>query len=166
MRAYRAKRRTVSAPAPAVIPPFPSDPAGELARWSRNVLRVPAGHPQAGQPLELPDYGVAFIRDALAHRESFLCIGSKNAKSAIVAVYLLARLVGPLRTAGYRAGVCSVSREKAGELKAQMESISVASGLEGLEFRRSPAARARTVGNRRRGHLERRQVERPCCRVR
>ena len=71
MRAYRAKRRAVSAPAPAVIPPFPSDPAGELARWSRDVLKVPAGHPRAGQPLELPDYGVSFIRDALTHPGHF-----------------------------------------------------------------------------------------------
>ena len=87
----------------------------------------------------LPDYGLAFIADALTHRESFLCIGRKCAKSAIVAVYLLARLVGPLRTAGYRAGVCSVNREKAGELKMQMEEISLASALGGLVFRRSPA---------------------------
>ena len=47
--------------------------------------------------------------------------------------------MGPLRTAGYRAGVCSVNREKAGELKAQMEAIATASNLEGLAFRRSPA---------------------------
>ena len=139
VRRYRAKRRAAAAPVPAVIPPFPSDPAGELARWSRDVLRVPAGHPRAGEPLALPDYGVAFIQDALTHRESFLCIGRKNAKSAIVATYLLARLVGPLRTPGYRAGVASVNKEKAGELKTQMEQIAVASGLEGLEFRRSPA---------------------------
>ncbi len=85
------------------------------------MLKVPPGHARAGQPFILPVYGVEFIRDALRHRESFLCIGRKNAKSAIVAAYLLARLVGPLRTAGYRAGVCSVNREKAGELKSQME---------------------------------------------
>ena len=103
------------------------------------MLRVPPGHPRAGEPLELPDYGVDFIRDALVHREAFLCIARKCAKSAIVAVYLLARLVGPLRVGGYRAGVCSVNKEKAGELKAQMEQIAAASGLEGLEFRRSPA---------------------------
>ena len=55
MRAYRTKRRGASAPAPAVIPPFPSAPAGELARWSRDVLRLPAGHPEAGEPMILPD---------------------------------------------------------------------------------------------------------------
>ena len=56
-----------------------------------------------------------------------------------MAAYLLARLVGPLRTAGYRAGVCSVNREKAGELKTQMEQIAEASGLDGLVWKRSPA---------------------------
>ena len=139
MRAYRAKRRKAAAGRPVRIRKWPADPALALAKWSRRVLKVPAGHPRSGRPLTLPTYGVAFIRDALTHRESFLCIGRKNAKSAIVAVYLLARLVGPLRTAGYRAGVCSVNREKAGELKMQMEAIAEASGLEGLEFRRSPA---------------------------
>ena len=124
---------------PVEIPTWPSDPAVALAAWSRDVLRVPAGHPRAGEPLTLPDYGLDFIQDALTHRESLLCIGRKNGKSAIVAAYLLARLVGPLRTAGYRAGVCSVSKEKAGELKGQMEAIAAASGLQGLALRRSPA---------------------------
>ncbi len=78
------------------------------------MLKVPSGHPRARDPLALPDYGVEFIRDALTHRESFLCIGRKNAKSAIVAVYLLGQLVGPLRVPGYRAGVCSVNKEKPG----------------------------------------------------
>ena len=62
-----------------------------------------------------------------------------RAKSAIVAVYLLGRLVGPIAVPGYRAGVASVTREKAGELKRQMQEIAVASKLEGLRFLRSPA---------------------------
>ena len=60
-------------------------------------------------------------------------------KSAIVAVYLLGRLVGPLAVPGYRAGVASVSKEKAGELKRQMQEIAEASKLDGLRFLRSPA---------------------------
>ena len=77
------------------------------------------GKHQAGlnQGGDLLTHAFEFVRDALTHREAFLCISRKNAKSAIVAAYLLARLVGPLRTPGYRAGVCSVNREKAGELK-------------------------------------------------
>ena len=117
---------------------WPDDPAGALAEWSAATLVIPPGHPSAGQPLVLPDYGVAFIRDALGSFESLLSIGRKNAKSAIIAVYLLGRLVGPLRTPGYRAGVCSVNREKAAELWRQAEAIAVASELDGVIFRRAP----------------------------
>ena len=116
-----------------------ADEVDKLCAWARRVLRVPAGHPLAGQPMEVPDFGADFLRDALRHRESLLCLGRKNAKSAIVAVYLLGRLVGPIAIDGWRGGVCSVNREKAGELKAQVEAIARASGLVGLEFWRSPA---------------------------
>ena len=137
-RRYRARqreKRTRATPTPTA----PADPAGALADWSRDKLKVPAGHPLAGQPLTLPAYGVDFLRDALSHRESLLCLGRKNAKSAIVAVFLLGRLVGPITMAGWRGGVVSVTKEKAGELKRQMEEIATASGLEGLRFLRSPA---------------------------
>ena len=53
-------------------------------------------------------------------------------------MFLLGRLAGPLRIPGYRGGVTSVSKEKAGELKMQMQAIAEASGLAGVEFRRSP----------------------------
>ena len=58
VRRHRAKRRAASAPVPAVIPPFPSDPSGELARWSRDVLKVPVGHPRAGEPMILPGVSI------------------------------------------------------------------------------------------------------------
>ena len=166
MRTYRQQQRAARTPKPAALPAWPADPAEALARWCLDVLKVPDGHRRAGQPLELPDYGVEFIRDALTHRESLLCIGRKNAKSAIVAVYLLARLVGPLRVAGYRAGVCSVSREKAGELKSQMQAIAEASGLAGLRFLRSPAAGACGERHGKRGRSLRGQVGRPCVGIR
>ena len=93
---------------------WPDDPAGALAAWAAERLVIPPGHPNAGAPLVLPDFAVGFLRDALQSFESLLCIGRKNAKSAAtVAVYLLGRLVGPLRTSGYRAGVCSVNKDKA-----------------------------------------------------
>ena len=116
-RRYRERQRTKRSAAVVVVPPpVPADPIGALAQWSRETLRVPPGHPLSGQPLVLPHYATAFLRDALSARESLLCLGRKNAKSAIVAVFLLARLVGPIRMDGYRAGVASVSKEKAGEL--------------------------------------------------
>ena len=94
----------------------------------------------------IPDYGEKFIRSALAPgtHEALLCLGRKNAKSAIVAVLVLAYLVGPLRRAGWRAGVSSISREKAGELRGQIEAIATASGLKGLRFWRARTAPAIT----------------------
>ena len=142
MRERRAKakaERKAALPKYGKIPPFPADPAAALAKWSRRKLKIPPGHPNAGKPLILPDYIVSFVDDVFKNRESFLCIGRKNAKSAGVAVFLLARLCGPLRIPGYRAGVTSVSKEKAGELKMLMQAIAEASGLTGIQFLRSPA---------------------------
>lgn len=118
-----------------------SDPAAAVALWSRAALRVPAGHPRAGQPMELPPYAVAFLADALQPgcREALLSTGRKNAKSAIAAVLTLAYLAGPLRRPGLRIGTASLTREKAGELLRQCRAIAEASGLPGLDFRRSPA---------------------------
>ena len=139
-RRYRERQRAKRCAAVVSSPaPMPEDPIGALALWSRETLRVPPGHPLAGQPLALPGYGEAFLRDALTARESLLSLGRKNAKSAIVAVFLLGRLVGPIAFNGYRAGVCSVTKEKAGELRRQMLEIVVASDLQGLRFLRSPA---------------------------
>ena len=93
-----------------------------------------------GSRSRFPTTGRHFIADVFGHRETLICLGRKNAKSAIVAAYLLGRLVGPIRFEGYRGGVASLSREKAGELKAQMSGIAAASDLSGdLQFRRSPA---------------------------
>ena len=61
----------------------------------------------------------------------------KNAKSAIVAVLLLAHLAGPLRRLGWRAGCISLNREKAGELKRQCQAIAKASQLRDVRFLRS-----------------------------
>ena len=136
IRIARAKRKAVVLPE---LHPWPDDPAVAVAAWAQEKLVVPAGHPLAGRPLVLPDFGVRFLRDVFEHRESLLCIARKNAKSAIVAVLLLAHLVGPLRRAGWRAGVGSISRGKAHELVLQMEQIADASGLSGLRFYKTPA---------------------------
>ena len=60
MRALRARRRAeADRQAEAELPPFPDDPAGALEEWSRSALKVPPGHPQAGEPMTLPPFGVA-----------------------------------------------------------------------------------------------------------
>ena len=120
------------------IPPLSQTPIADLAKWSRNTLRVPPGHPSAGEPMELPEFGIRFLEDAWNARESGLFVARKNAKSAICAVYLLGRLCGPLRQRGWRGGICSVNKDKAGELKRQMQEIAEASELSGLTFYRSP----------------------------
>ena len=149
MRTHRAKRKAErtgkpleSVQVPLVDPLWPVDPAAAVAEWSRSRLVVPAGHWRADEPMELPGFAVRFLRDALAPgiREALLTCGRKNAKSAIVAVLLLGCLAedGPLRRQGFRAGVASVSREKAGELWAQMEAIALASDLEDIRFGKVP----------------------------
>ena len=91
----------------------------------------------------IPDFGVKFLKDVYnpAILEILFCCGRKNSKSALVAVMLLSHLAddGPLRRRGWRAGVVSITKLKAGELKMQAQAIAEASGLRGLDFRRSPA---------------------------
>ena len=140
----RAARRaaTVQVRQPRSVA-WPSDPAGAVVKWARKRLIVPPGHPDEGQPLVIPEYGAAFLADVYNPDilEALLCMGRKNAKSAIVACMVLAHLAddGPLRRRGWRAGVVSITKGKAGELKLQCEQIAEASGLKGLHFRRSPA---------------------------
>ena len=144
MRRYRDRKR--KSPPVLAFPGNVPDPAGAVSEWARRCLVVPPGHPKAGQPFEVPAYLESFFRDALADdcHEGLICLGRKNAKSAGVAVLLLAYMIGPLRRAGWRAGVCSISREKASELKNQCEAIATASGLKGLRFYRARTAPAIT----------------------
>ena len=146
MRAKRAAAKTAGKTAAKPLPETPSDQATALCQWSRECLKVPPGHPKEGGPLEIPEYGRLFLRDALAEttHEALLCLGRKNAKSAIVAVLVLAYLVGPLRRAGFRAGVASISKEKAGELRGQIEAIAKASGLKRIRFWKARTAPAIT----------------------
>ena len=142
MRSWRARQKARAAPPVELIPKPRSDPGRAIAEWSAACLKIPPGHSNAGKPLILPDYLVAFIEDIFKHRESLLCIARKNAKSSAVATVLLSALRGPTRTDGFRAGVVSVSAEKSRELQQLMEGIASASGLSGLRFLKSPQARA------------------------
>ena len=136
MRAYRARKRATAAPA-LIVPDPPADPVGALASWAAEKLIVPPGHPLAGQPMALPDFAEAFLADGWTAHESALCVARKNAKSAVCAVLALGFLCGPLRSAGWRGAVCSVNKEKAGELRRQVAAIAEASNLD-VTIRRSP----------------------------
>ena len=137
-RRYRARQREAKRSAQVLAFPVPADPVGELVTWSREVLRVPVGHPLAGRPMELPPFAVDFLRAGWIAHESALAIARKSAKSAVCAVLALGHLVGPLRQPGWRGAVASVSKEKAAELRGQIEAIALASGLDGLRFVRAP----------------------------
>lgn len=127
--------------APAIIAPAiiaPADPVAELAAWARARLVVPPGHPAAGQPMELPAFAEAFLRDGWEAHESALSVARKNAKSAICAILALWCLAGPHALPGWRGAIASVTKEKAAELRAQVAAIAEASGLAGVRVRRSP----------------------------
>ena len=121
----------------------PANPADDLAEWCKRRLKVPAGHALAGQPLELPKFALDFLRDALQPdcNSAYLLVGRKNSKSSSLAAFILAHLAdgGPLRKAGFRAAVVSITKPKAAELKQQCQDIAEVSALRGLTFKRSPA---------------------------
>ncbi len=119
--------------------PAPDDPVGALATWAATSLKVPPGHPAAGEPMALPDFAVDFLEAVWTAHESALTMGRKNAKSAICAVLALGYLVGPLRMPGWRGAIASVSKEKAAELRNQVEAIVEASRLDReVRIRRAP----------------------------
>ena len=143
MRSKRAaaKAQEIAAGAQKNLLDFPADPASAIAQWSKEHLLIPPSHPLEGRALELPDFGIRFLKDVFTHRETVLLVARKNGKSSIIAVLLLAYLAenGPLRCPGFRAGVVSVTKEKAAELKKLMQAICLASNLQGIRFWRSPA---------------------------
>ena len=119
------------------IAPAPDDPAGELAAWAAATLKVPPGHPAAGEPMALPGFALDFLRAGWSAHESALSVARKNAKSAVCAVLALGYLAGPLRVPGWRGAIASVSKEKAAELRGQVAAIAEASGLD-IRIRRAP----------------------------
>ena len=142
MARRRAERKAAKAAPVEVLPSWPDNPGNAVAVWSSECLKVPPGHPNAGQRLVLPPYLVTFLRDVFRHRESLLCLARKNSKSTAAAVLLLSALRGPTRADGFRAGVVSTSSEKSRELQKLMVGIAAASNLTGIRFLKSPQARA------------------------
>ena len=126
-RAYR-ERRKLAAAASRKRPERRGAGVDALTAWAVRRLKVPPGHKlREGRPFRLMPWQVDFLRDALRMPETLLTCGRKNGKSALVAVLLLGHVIGPLRRPGFRAGVLSVSRLKAGELLQQIEAIATAS---------------------------------------
>ena len=134
-RAGRAHQLDARPPVVAVVDH--ADPVGVLARWAREKLTVPPGHPLSGRPMELADFAVEWLAASWGAHESALSTARKNAKSAIAAVLALGYLVAPLRRPGWRGAIASISKEKAGELRRQVREIAEASKLD-IRIRRSP----------------------------
>ena len=142
VRAYRARKAAervhqIGGGPVAISTVDHEDPVGALAEWSRHTLRVPPGHPRAGDPMVLPPFAVAWLRASWDAHESALSTARKNAKSAIAAVVCLGYLCGPLRRPGWRGAIASLDKGKAGELRRQCKEIAEASGLD-VKIRRSP----------------------------
>ena len=136
-RAYRARVKARNAKPPPRRPKV-AQSVSALVAWVREALVVPSGHPREGKRWSLPRWQTDVLRDCLTAHETALVIARKNGKSALAAILVLAHLAGPLRRPGWRGGVLSVNRAKAGELLDQCEQIALASRLDGLTFRRSP----------------------------
>ena len=145
MKDWHARKRELDNPSvPAVPMPDPvqvEDEAGAFAEFCRDRLIVPAGHRLSGKAMVLLPFVEDFLRDF--HQpgitEGALFCGRKNSKTASIAAYLIFKLIGPTREAGFRAAVVSISKLKAGELKRSMEEICEASGITEITFYRSPA---------------------------
>ena len=137
-RRHREKLRGAKAAAAVTIPPNPDDPVSALATWAATVLKVPPGHPLAGQPMALPPFTERFLREGWDAHESAQSMARKNGKTGTCAVLALGFLCGPLRVLGWRGAIASVTKEKAAELRNQVAAIAEASGLAEINVRRSP----------------------------
>jgi len=129
--AHRARQRAAKAKAKAAADYWPPvcpanrSRAAAVARWAAAELRVPGGHPNAGQPFRLAGFQMDLLRAIYApgNKRVGLSIARKNAKSATIAIVLLAALCGPTRGRDWRAIVCSLTAALAKELQAQMAAI-------------------------------------------
>lgn len=142
-RAEERKARDAAANAGLNLPEIPKSPSAQveaIARWSRDTLKIPAGHPQAGRPLILQDFQLRFLEGALSHRESAMILGRKNGKSQLCAIWALAYLTegSPLLSAGFRIGVVSLTLKHSKELIDLAKKLIVSSRLDGLSCRLTP----------------------------
>ena len=138
MRDYRRRKKADRVVVTEPIYSLPDDPVTALAAWAKETLVVPPGHPLAGRPMVLHAFAEDFLRAGWDAQESALSVARKNSKSAICAVLALGHLCGPLRTAGWRGAVASVSKEKASELRNQVAAIAEASRLSEIIIRQAP----------------------------
>ena len=156
-RRYRERRRkerealaakvTPLPPPPAKPKPKPklwvatgADPGDVIGDWAEASLVVPTG-PLRGQPFAVPAWEREWLTAALAPGigEAGLSIARKNGKSGLIALACMAHMVGPFQRAHWRGVVASLTGELAKELRHAIEGTALASELDGLDVRLSPA---------------------------
>ena len=132
-------RGAFALPDPLPLPPPPEDAVGAFVQWSESILRVPTG-PLVSRPFAIPDWQEMFLRAATEDSimEAGLSVARKNGKSGLIAAWLLAHVGGPLMRKGWRAVVVSLTGNLAKELKDAMEATAIASGIEGVQFLKTP----------------------------
>ncbi len=88
----------------------------KVCRFAKEHLKIPEGK-DVGQPLILDDYQVAFVLavfDSPVHiRKAILSIARRNGKTFVVAVILLAYIVGPLAVQNSVCASSAMSRDQA-----------------------------------------------------
>ena len=81
-RKRRQRAREKAARGKAVVLAFPGpspvDPVGDLAAWAAATLKVPPGHPLAGQAMALPGFAEDFLRAGWNSHESALVNGQEE----------------------------------------------------------------------------------------
>ena len=117
------------------LPPVYTGPkgAGEikaLAQWAESSLVIPSGL-RSGKPFKLPTWQQRFFRAAWKSGviESGFSCGRKNGKTGMIAVLVLAHLVGPLRKFDWRGLVAGASKHLTSELGDAIRLTAQASGL-------------------------------------
>ena len=139
----RRRRLKLASKSAEELPPIPATPELQVeavAKWSRDVLKIPAGHPNVGKPVILQDFQLQFLQGALSHREAVLSIARKNSKTSLVAILALSYLAegAPLQSAGFRIGTVSVTLKLSKELVDLAKRLILSSKLDGLTTKLTP----------------------------
>lgn len=142
---HRATQRSVrnAMPREQLAPPPPLPTGAEAAeiivKWAADKLVIPSG-PLTGQPFILQGWQQEWLAGALADgiQEAGLSVARKNGKTGLVAVAVLAHLVGPLHRPGWTAVCISYDSDLALELRAAAVQTAEASRLYGWRLEKSP----------------------------
>jgi phage terminase large subunit-like protein len=108
----------------------PKTKGERVIAFAHHFLKVPEGM-SVGQPLRLDEFQIFFLLALLDNphgtRDAYLSIGRRNGKTFVIAVLLLAYIVGPLAVQNSALASGALSREQAGLVFKLMEKMLVMS---------------------------------------